>query len=62
MCVRPRRELSAKIFAGRCRLIEIGYRQGGPVGFGLRRMLLDENDQHKGILAKVSTRASRQTG
>jgi hypothetical protein len=25
-------------------------------------MLLDENDQHKGILAKVSTRASRQTG
>ncbi|WP_322626708.1 recombinase family protein [Paracoccus beibuensis] len=24
------RELSTKIFAGQCRLIELGYRQGGP--------------------------------
>ena len=42
------RELSAKVFAGQCRLIEIGYRQGGPAGFGLRRMLVDQNGAHKG--------------
>ena len=30
------RELSSKVFAGQCRLIEMGYRQGGPAGFGLR--------------------------
>jgi len=26
------RELSAKVFAGQCRLIELGFRQGGPAG------------------------------
>src|SRR5207244_3086457 len=26
------RELSTKVFAGQCRLIELGYRQGGPAG------------------------------
>jgi DNA invertase Pin-like site-specific DNA recombinase len=31
------RELSVKVFAGQCRLIEKGFRQGGPAGFGLRR-------------------------
>ncbi len=36
------RELSVKVFAGQCRLIEKGYRQGGPAGYGLRRMLIDE--------------------
>ncbi len=36
------RELSQKVFAGQSRLIEMGYRQGGPPGFGLRRMLIDE--------------------
>jgi DNA invertase Pin-like site-specific DNA recombinase len=34
------RELSSKVFKGQCRLIELGYRQGGMPGFGLRRMLL----------------------
>ena len=46
------RELSAKVFAGQCRLIEIGYRQGGPAGYGLRRMLVDQNGVHKGELAR----------
>ncbi|MEA2909828.1 MAG: hypothetical protein QOJ15_1909 [Bradyrhizobium sp.] len=46
------RELSAKVFAGQCRLIEIGYRQGGPAGYGLRRMLVDQNGVHKGQLAR----------
>lgn len=36
------RELSAKVFAGQCRLITLGFRQGGPAGFGLRRQLVDE--------------------
>jgi len=34
------RELSVKVFAGQCRLIELGFRQGGPAGYGLRRQLL----------------------
>jgi len=46
------RELSQKVFAGQCRLIELGYRQGGPPGFGLRRMLIDETGRKKGILAR----------
>lgn len=37
------RELSAKVFAGQCRLIELGYRQGGPAGYGLRRVLIDQH-------------------
>ena len=45
------RELSAKVFAGQCRLIELGFRQGGRVGFGLRRLLVDQERRPKGILA-----------
>jgi DNA invertase Pin-like site-specific DNA recombinase len=44
------RELSVKVFAGQCRLIELGYRQGGSAGFGLRRMLQDHHGNLKGIL------------
>lgn len=46
------RELSHKVFAGQSRLIERGFRQGGPPGFGLRRMLIDEHGQPKGILER----------
>lgn len=46
------RELSSKVFKGQCKLIELGYRQGGPAGFGLRRMLIDHTHKHKGILAR----------
>lgn len=46
------RELSAKVFAGQCRLIELGFRQGGPPGFGLRRRLIDQNFAIKGELAR----------
>lgn len=45
------RELSAKVFAGQCRLIELGYRQGGPAGYGLRRTLID---QHGSIKAELT--------
>lgn len=46
------RELSVKVFAGQCRLIELGYRQGGPAGFGLRRVLLDERGEVKAELKR----------
>lgn len=45
------RELSAKVFAGQCRLVTLGYRQGGSPGYGLRRQLLDQHGQPKAILA-----------
>ncbi len=46
------RELSAKVFAGQCRLIELGFRQGGAPGFGLRRILLDQSGEPKGELRR----------
>lgn len=46
------RELSAKVFAGQCRLIELGFRQGGPAGFGLRRVLIDQAGNVKSELAR----------
>jgi DNA invertase Pin-like site-specific DNA recombinase len=44
------RELSSKVFQGACRLIQLGYKQGGTAGFGLRRMLVDQNGQQKAVL------------
>lgn len=44
------RELSSKVFKGQCRLIELGYRQGGMAGFGLRRMLINQSGDKKGVL------------
>jgi DNA invertase Pin-like site-specific DNA recombinase len=44
------RILSIKVFEGQCRLIGKGYRQGGPAGFGLRRMLLKESGDPDRIL------------
>lgn len=46
------RELSTKVFAGQCRLIEKGYRQGGAAGYGLRRILIDEHGKRKGELKR----------
>ncbi|CAM3934040.1 recombinase family protein [Bordetella muralis] len=54
------RELSTKVFAGQCRLIRLGYRQGGPAGFGLRRMLIDSHHDFKTIL-QPGERKSLQT-
>lgn len=54
------RELSAKVFAGQCRLIEKGFRQGGAAGYGLRRMLVGEDGQRKGVL-KPGEHKSLQT-
>ena len=46
------RELSVKVFTGQCRLIELGYRQGGPPGYGLRRSLIDQAGAAKGELSR----------
>ena len=44
------RELSDKVFAGQLRMIELGYRQGGLPGYGLRRLLVDQQGNPKGVL------------
>ncbi len=44
------RELSSKVFQGQCRLIQLGFRQGGMPGFGLRRMLVNMGGKPKGVL------------
>jgi DNA invertase Pin-like site-specific DNA recombinase len=54
------RELSHKVFQGQCRLIELGFHQGGAPGFGLRRMLLDDQRSAKGVLQQHE-RKSLQT-
>ena len=54
------RELSSKVFQGACRLIQLGYKQGGPAGFGLRRMLIDQSGQRKTML-KMGEHKSIQT-
>lgn len=54
------RELSVKVFAGQCRLVELGFRQGGAPGYGLRRVLVDEHRTVKGELAR-GERKSLQT-
>lgn len=46
------RELSAKVFTGQCRLITLGFRQGGAAGFGLRRQLVDERGEPKAELSR----------
>ena len=46
------RELSVKVFAGQCRLIERGFRQGGSAGYGLRRQLIDQDRNPKEILTR----------
>ena len=54
------RELSSKVFQGACRLIQLGFKQGGTAGFGLRRMLIDQAGQQKAAL-KMGEQKSLQT-
>ncbi|WP_082630516.1 recombinase family protein [Pseudomonas poae] len=46
------RELSQKVFAGQCHLVEKGFHQGGPAGYGLRRALIDEKNEFKAELSR----------
>ncbi len=54
------RQLSQKVFIGQRNLILKGYRQGGPAGFGLRRILMDESGKPKQELT-IGQRKSLQT-
>jgi len=45
------RELGVKVFAGQKRLAEMGFKQGGPPGLGLRRMLVSADGKRKQLLA-----------
>lgn len=54
------RELSVKVFNGQGRLIEEGFRQGGPAGYGLRRMRVNDKGEPQGLL-EVGERKSLQT-
>ena len=44
------RELSTKVFLGQCRLVGLGFRQGGPAGYGLRQLLINDHREPKGQL------------
>jgi DNA invertase Pin-like site-specific DNA recombinase len=50
------RDLSAKVSAAQCRLAALGYHQGGPVGYGLRRVVVDDCGAVKGPLRKGETK------
>jgi len=54
------RELSCKVFAGQSRVVEMGYRNGGPAGFGYRRQLIDRNGNVRCVL-EPGERKSIQT-
>ena len=43
------RELSAKVFAGQCRLVRKGFKAGGVAGYGLRRLLLTPDGKPKTV-------------
>ena len=44
------RELSAKVHAGASRLARLGFKMGGPIGYGLERVAVDEKSHPKAIL------------
>jgi DNA invertase Pin-like site-specific DNA recombinase len=44
------RELSRKVFVGKSRIVELGFRGGGTAGFGFRRQLVDKDRNPKGLL------------
>ena len=54
------RELSTKVYQGACRLVKLGFRQGGAAGYGLRRVLVDANGVKKAEL-KMGEQKSLQT-
>jgi DNA invertase Pin-like site-specific DNA recombinase len=45
------RELGVKVIAGQKRLAQLGFKQGGIPGYGLRRLLVSENRTPKHLLA-----------
>ncbi len=53
-------DLSKKVFLGASRLVELGFRQGGTPGLGLRRLLVDQDRNAKSELSR-GERKSLQT-
>ncbi|MCA1382709.1 recombinase family protein [Bradyrhizobium sp. BRP23] len=51
------RELGVKVHTGLCRVAGLGYRVGAPVGYGLRRIMVDENEHPKAELNKGQYKA-----
>jgi DNA invertase Pin-like site-specific DNA recombinase len=54
------RELSAKVFIGQCKVLENGFKLGGPTAYGYRRMLVDKDGNHK-VLMKIGEIKNLQT-
>lgn len=54
------RELSVKVLRAQCRLVALGYKQGGSAGYGFRRTLIDEKGNVRGVL-KFGERKGLQT-
>ncbi|WP_256465557.1 recombinase family protein [Bradyrhizobium sp. 138] len=50
MAAEDSRDKSAKVFAGHCRIVGLGYRVGGRPGFALRRELVDATGKSRGFL------------
>jgi len=44
------RELSDKVFRGKCRLVQMGYWVGGQAGYGYRRMMISADGQRKQVM------------
>ncbi len=44
------REVSAKVHAGQARFARLGFKMGGPPGYALRRELVGEDQQSRGVL------------
>ncbi len=44
------RDLGNKVFAGQKRVAELGFKQGGPPGYGFRRMLVSSDRRPKQVL------------
>lgn len=44
------KDLSDKVFAGHCKLLSLGYHQGGRAGFAMQRQVVGDARQIKGIL------------
>jgi len=52
------RELSARVFAAQCRFAAKGFKMGGLVGYGLRRISYDRNGQLRRVLESGERKAS----
>jgi DNA invertase Pin-like site-specific DNA recombinase len=51
------RELSGKVFAAQSNIVRLGFRSGGPAGFGLRRMVIDSEGNPRFLLAARQRKA-----